>query len=106
MRKTRPTRWKSGPDPVDHAKYNAWLKHRSQAWYRKESYELTFDDWKTLWANPTHWHNRGRNIDSYILNRLDVNKSWSLANCVVRLRKINEEEIWRVRRCFQKTSTP
>jgi hypothetical protein len=98
--------WKSGPDIVDHDKYYAWLKHRSQASYRKESHELTFEDWKVLWSDPVKWHNRGRKIDSFILNRLDVNKSWNLSNCVVRSRSINEKEIWEKRRCLKKTSTP
>jgi len=41
-----PQNWCTGPDPRRHAQYYAWLKHKSQAHYRGELHELTWDNGK------------------------------------------------------------
>jgi hypothetical protein len=82
-RAPRPHQWISGPDELTHEKYYAWHKHRSQAHYRGELHELTFDDWLVLWSDPEQWDNRGRQKDCWVLSRQDIEKSWSLENCVI-----------------------
>jgi hypothetical protein len=71
--------WSTGPDPITHDKYYAWLKHRSQARYRGEDYELTWEDWQTLWTNEL-WSQRGKSNESVCLARKDFTEGWDPAN--------------------------
>lgn len=79
----RPNVWKAGPDPRRHEQYTAWLKHRSQAAFRGESYELTFEQWETLWNTDWAWENRGRTPQSVNLTRIDKERGWYMANVVI-----------------------
>ena len=79
--KTRPHLWKSGPDPVAHQKYLAWLQHRAQAQFRNEVYELDFASWLEVWQQ--HWHQRGRTRNSVCITRQDPEQSWCLENVQV-----------------------
>ena len=85
-RASRPEQWLSGPDELRHEQFYAWHKHRSQANYRKEKHELTFDDWLELWSDPEQWHNRGRQKDCWVLSRKDLEGAWSRDNCVIMTR--------------------
>jgi len=73
-----PHRWVVGPDRLTHIKYRAFHKHRAQAFFRGEEYELTFTDWQKIWER--HWWERGRRIDNLVLTRIDPEKSWSMNN--------------------------
>ena len=73
-------RWLSGPDPFQHELFYAWHKHRAQCRFRKEPYELTFEDWQTIWADPEEFAQRGRQRLSIILTRIDYEKSWTMDN--------------------------
>ena len=81
-RRQQPESWKSGPDPLKHEKYYAWLKHRSQARYRKEDYDITWEQWEQLWSDGD-FELRGRGKDDLCLSRKDPNQSWSVDNCQV-----------------------
>ncbi len=85
-RRRTPEYWKSGPDPLQHEMYYAWAKHRSQAHYRGESYDLTFEDWQEIWSNPEDFLRRGRKPDDLTLTRRDPELPWTLDNCEVLLR--------------------
>ena len=74
----RPHTWKVGTDPVRHDQYNAWLKARSQAWFRKEIWEITFEQWVELWG--TNWHRRGRERDCLMLMKQHWQDAWCVAN--------------------------
>jgi hypothetical protein len=74
----RPHTWKSGPDPVRHAKYTAWGRARAQAHFRGEAWALTFEDWETAWG--TEWHRRGRGADNLFLVRCRPSEPWSIDN--------------------------
>lgn len=82
----RPDRWKSGPDPIEHDKYYGWKKHQSQARFRGEEYELTWEDWQQLWPTDL-WIKRGRTKDSYTMYRRNNKEPWSLSNVVICLQK-------------------
>ena len=60
-------------------RYYAWAKHRSQAHYRNESYNLTSEDWNLLWTEEL-WQQRGRHTDSIVLSRIDPQRPWSRNN--------------------------
>jgi hypothetical protein len=79
--KIRPHLWISGPDPVAHAQYNAWLKHKSQAAYRGEPHRLEFSDWQYFWNQDDNWLNRGRKNSDLVLTRRDHSAAWSRENC-------------------------
>jgi len=81
---TRP--WISGPDPFHHEMYYAWAKHRSQAIYRKEAYELTWEDWQIIWANPEDFLRRGRDRNDLVLTRQDPELPWTMRNVEIMVR--------------------
>lgn len=81
-RKTHPENYVTGPDPVRRNKYYAWIKHRNQARFRGEDYDLTFEDWCTLWTDE-RWEQRGKKSENLCLCRTDRTASWSLANCEI-----------------------
>jgi hypothetical protein len=78
-----PNSWIVGPDTRRHDQYSAWLKHKSQAAYRGEDHELTFEQWETLWNEDFAWENRGRENNSVNLTRLDKEKGWTLDNVIL-----------------------
>lgn len=81
-RRVNPNNWCTGTCAITHDKYYAWLKHRSQANYRKEHYELTWEDWQELWT-PEKWEKRGRGSKDLCLRRKNLNLGWTRTNCVV-----------------------
>jgi len=74
----RPHIWRSGPDEVRHDQYIAWARARSQAMFRGEDFELTYEDYTLIWADQ--WHNRGRQGYSMVMTRRDLEKGWTLDN--------------------------
>jgi hypothetical protein len=79
-RRPRPETWLHGPDPLTHEKFYAWHKHRAQARYRKEDYELTIEQWFELWSDNDKFLNRGRKPDEWVLTRKDSEGAWSVSN--------------------------
>lgn len=64
----------------------SWQRSRSQAKYRGEKWDLTFDEYCELW--PTElWQNRGRQGDSYVLSRENNRKPWTFSNCIIIYRR-------------------
>ena len=43
--------WTTGPCPIRRDKYYGWLKHRAQARYRNEYYDLEFEQFESLWKD-------------------------------------------------------
>lgn len=82
----RPQTWRSGPDPLVHRKYQPYLVMRSQAAYRGEAFELTFQDFCDFWTDE-RWELRGRKTNELTLTRRDPNQAWSVENCVIMTRK-------------------
>jgi hypothetical protein len=85
--RTYPNMWKTGPDPWLHDQYYAWLKHKSQAAYRGEEYNFTWEDWQYFWFTNERWRQRGRAADCLVLTRLDPEKEWSRSNCHMMIRQ-------------------
>jgi len=77
----QPHLWKTGPDPLRHDKFRGWHKHRSQALFRKESYELSFEDFEHVWG--VLWHQKGTGKDDYCLTRRDRQLPWTRTNTMV-----------------------
>lgn len=85
MRGPRPQAWVTGPDEEEHQKYRAFIQQRNQAQWRGEVWELTFDQWKQLWAEK--WIHRGRTQGTYCLTRRDYNEPWTVSNAQVLSRR-------------------
>jgi hypothetical protein len=74
----RPHLWKSGPDVETHAQYEAWNVARTQARFRREAWDMSWEDWQTFWEGS--WHLRGRTSTSSMMTRRDCRQAWSLDN--------------------------
>ena len=79
-RRLSPERWVSGPDPITRDIYYGYIKHKAQAAFRNEDYELTWEDWKSYWDLDT-WMKRGRHPGDICLARVDHLGPWSKENC-------------------------
>ena len=86
---SRPHLWKSGPDPLAHDSYRAWLQCRNQANFRKEGWVLTFEQWLEHWAGM--WHRRGRTSQELCITRLDCSRPWSTENVIIITRRQNAQ---------------
>lgn len=73
-------------DPFERERYYAWQKHRAQARYRKEDYELTHEDWCKLWPYDK-FVCRGRGVKDLSMMRLDPYQPWQLDNVEVVVRQ-------------------
>ena len=82
-RRLAPEKWISGPDPHRHEMFTAWHKHRAQARFRGETYELTFEDFIQVWGSYTEFKCRGRTPDSLVLTRKIDSGAWSVTNCEI-----------------------
>jgi hypothetical protein len=88
-------------DPVMHDKYYAYLKHRCQAKYRGERYQLTWQDWCKIWT-PALWAKRGRKPRSVRLTQIDQTLGWSIKNCKIRQCSTHMREQTRQHNAFRK----
>jgi hypothetical protein len=77
----RPQAWKTGPDPVVHEKYRAWVQCRNQAQWRGEIWKITFEQWQQMWTGK--WDKRGRSSDALCITRCDMSLPWSEANAII-----------------------
>lgn len=84
-RRSNPNKWIMGSDPMKREKYYAWLKHRSQAAFRKEDYSLTWEDWELLWSDDD-FSRRGRGMDNMCMFLIDRDQGWHLNNVAVEQR--------------------
>lgn len=91
---TRPHCWKVQGE-LPHAQYLAFLQMRAQANYRKESFELTFEDFQRLWS--THWDQKGRGRDHYCLTREDPKGAWDTSNtvCLLRVEHLRRQKLYK-----------
>ena len=85
MRNQRPHKWKTGPDPVTHAKYNNWIQQRNQANYRREPWQLTFEQWCAVWGDD--WHRKGRGAQDLCMTRIDPSQAWHPDNVMLITRR-------------------
>lgn len=85
-RRVDPETWLSGPTAYERELFYAWHKHRAQAHYRKEEYNLTYEDWRIIWHNPDDFLNRGRKQTNVVLTRIDRQLPWSIDNCQIQTR--------------------
>jgi hypothetical protein len=83
--KLRPQTWTTGPDPLKHTMLHPWQVMKAQAKFRKEDFELEFEEFYNIWKD--HWDKRGRYADDLCLTRKDFELEWSVDNCELLTRK-------------------
>lgn len=74
-----PNKWITGPDPLEHDRYYAWMKHKAQAKFRNEPYYLTYADWCQIWT-PDLFVLRGKLADDLCCCKIVAEEGWHLAN--------------------------
>jgi hypothetical protein len=74
-------------DPFEHERHMPFLRSRSQATYRGEKWELTFEEFCKLWNTPQLWHQRGRASQSLTLTRKNAKESWRFDNVEIITRR-------------------
>lgn len=74
-----PHRWKTGPCERTHNQYEVYAQQLNQAKWRKEEWDLSFEDWLALWE-PRWDTGRGRTRDCYCLVRKDYGLPWNKHN--------------------------
>jgi hypothetical protein len=79
--KVYPHTWLSGPDEFKHEMYLPWLRSKAQANYRKEEWDLSFEEFYLIWKEQ--WHNRGRKIDNVCMSRDDMDGVWDKNNIII-----------------------
>jgi ribosomal protein L40E len=71
------------PDKFTRDRRLTWVRARSQARFRNEAWNLTFEDFCAFWPTETIWNQRGRQPDNLVLFRLDTKHPWQADNCRV-----------------------
>jgi hypothetical protein len=71
----------------DNARRKAFVRSRSQAWFRGETWELTWEDYQVFWKTTSRWARRSRRIDGLVLTRRDWQGVWNRDNCCIITRK-------------------
>ncbi len=72
-------------DPLKHKQFTAWMRMKAQAIFRKEEWDLSFEEFLTLWT--PYWSRRGRASTAYCLSRTDPALSWSITNTTAMIRR-------------------
>lgn len=75
----RPSQWKY-EDMFDRIRHVPYLRQKAQCKYRGEAFELTFEDFCTLWDTEEKWLGRGRDRADLVLTRIDIKGPWSMSN--------------------------
>ena len=90
----RPNCWKVQGE-IPHKQYLAFLQMRAQANYRKEEFNLTFEDFQKLWQY--HWDKKGRATDDYCLTREDPEGPWDRDNaiCILRVDHLRRQKLYK-----------
>lgn len=74
----RPHVWVTGTDPLRHEQYHCWQVHKAQCAFRKEEFDLSFEDYENLWQGS--WDQRGRSPHNICMTRKDWDGPWSSDN--------------------------
>jgi len=61
----------------------AYTRAKNQANFRKESWNITLEEWFGIWHNPMLFYNRGTASHNVVLARIDPLHPWSITNTKV-----------------------
>ena len=69
-------------DPVDRARHKAFNVSRCQARFRGEEWELTLEEFFSVWT-PLRWSKRNRSSSGLMMTRRDTERAWSIDNVYI-----------------------
>lgn len=91
----RPHTWLIGAEAGEykHDMYLPWLRAKAQANFRKEGWDMTFEQFYDLWKND--WHNRGRLAENMCMTRKNDTIPWTAENTILitRLEHLQEQNL-------------
>lgn len=64
----------------EHKRGRPYAIARAQAKFRKEGWDLTFEDFCNIWCTDELWDKRGRSADALIMTRVNEEKAWTPGN--------------------------
>ena len=64
----------------EHKRGRPYAIAKSQAKFRNEEWNLTFEDFCKIWHSDEDWEKRGRGRDALIMTRIDEEKAWEPSN--------------------------
>lgn len=64
-----------------------WLRHKCQAKYRKEVYDLPYDSWLMVWQDSGKQDKMGRRKGAYTMVRIDPKLPWHITNVAIMERR-------------------
>lgn len=71
---------------------NGYCSQRLSAKKRKVPFNLTFDQWVTIWNESGHWHERGRRKGQYVMARLGDKGAYEVGNVKIITVRQNHHE--------------
>jgi hypothetical protein len=60
-----------------------YQKHRSVAKVRQIDFQLTFDEWLSIWQQSGKWHLRGRGTGTYVMSRVNDAGPYAVGNVFI-----------------------
>ena len=92
MAKQRRPRPKAYPDEFTQERRLAWVRSRNQARFRDEEWNLSFEEFCSIWSDPAAWSRRGRKGDDLVLTRRNHRGPWNTANVKI-ISRLNQIRI-------------
>ncbi len=62
------------------SRYQRYIAHKNNARYRGIAWELSYSQWRMIWARSGHWHKRGTSKGKYVMARYGDIGPYSVAN--------------------------
>lgn len=78
-------------DPELNQKYKDWVRFVCQCRYRKETCDLSWEDYQQVWGDQ--YHLRGRGKTDLVLTRIDPQGTWNKNNVhlITRLQHLRDK---------------
>jgi hypothetical protein len=67
---------------LDKQKRLAWARMKAQAKFRKEEWDLSWEDFIILWTDDL-WEKRSKKSNGLVMMRTDIDKPWQFDNVVI-----------------------
>lgn len=64
-----------------------WARARAQAHYRKEEWTITNPEWNELWLEDERYLQKGKQIESLMIVRSDLDGDWDIDNVEIITRR-------------------
>ena len=57
-----------------------YLRHKCQAKYRKEEFDMTYEEFLDIWYDSNHWNRARRSRNCYQMRRISIKEPWCKDN--------------------------